>query len=146
MRNSKEGFGERMLETGIKGHAEDYVTEDNAAKMMGSGDLMVFATPAMVALVEMACWTSIAKELEEGSSTVGTALNLSHVSATPLGLKVHCESELCAIDGRKLTFTVKVYDEAGVIGEGTHERFIIDKERFLSKTDKKLEIKKDEVM
>ncbi|MBQ5430536.1 MAG: thioesterase family protein [Lachnospiraceae bacterium] len=134
-----------MLETGCKGHAEDYVTEENAAKSMGSGDLMVFATPAMIALVEMACWTSVADGLEEGQSTVGTALEVNHVSATPLGVKVWCDSELTQIDGRKLTFAVKVYDEAGLIGEGSHQRFIIDKERFLAKAEKKAEAKKEEV-
>ena len=134
-----------MLETGCKGHAEDYVTEENAAKSMGSGDLMVFATPAMIALVEMACWTSVSDGLEEGQSTVGTALEVNHVSATPLGVKVWCDSELTQIDGRKLTFAVKVYDEAGLIGEGSHQRFIIDKERFLAKAEKKAEAKKEEV-
>ncbi|MBQ2577582.1 MAG: thioesterase [Lachnospiraceae bacterium] len=133
-----------MLETGVKGHAEDYVTEENAAKTMGSGDLMVFGTPAMIALVEMACWTSVAGELEEGQSTVGTSLSVDHVSATPLGLKVYCDSELTEVEGRKLTFAVKVYDEAGLIGEGVHQRFIIDKERFLAKAEKKEEAKKDE--
>ena len=121
------------MDTGIKNKMEIVVTEDRTAKAMGSGELPVFATPAMIALVEETCWRSVADELESGQGTVGTMLDVRHVSATPVGMKVWCESELVGVDGRKLTFSVKVFDEAGLVGEGTHERFIIDNKRFLEK-------------
>ena len=107
------------------------------AKAMGSGELPVFATPAMIALIEETCWRSVADDLDAGQGTVGTALDVKHVSATPVGLKVWCESKLTQMDGRKLVFSVKVYDEAGPIGEGTHERFIIDNDRFMKKAGQK---------
>lgn len=106
---------------------------------MGSGTLDVFATPAMIALMEKTAWTSVADGLDEGCGTVGISLNVAHSAPTPLGMKVTCESELTGIDGRKLTFYVKAYDEKGVIGEGTHERFIIQNEKF----QKKANMKKD---
>ena len=128
-----------MLKEGVKGTQEIMVTEENTAKVMGSGALDVFATPAMIALMEKTAWTSVADELDEGCGTVGISLNVAHSAPTPLGMKVTCESELTGIDGRKLTFCVKAYDEKGVIGEGTHERFIIQNEKF----QKKANIKKD---
>lgn len=128
-----------MLKEGVKGTQEIMVTEENTAKVMGSGALDVFATPAMIALMEKTAWTSIADELDEGCGTVGISLNVAHSAPTPLGMKVTCESELTGIDGRKLTFCVKAYDEKGVIGEGTHERFIIQNEKF----QKKANMKKD---
>ena len=121
------------MDTGIKNKMGIVVTEGRTAKAMGSGELPVFATPAMIALVEETCWRSVADELESGQGTVGTMLDVKHVSATPVGMKVWCESELVGVDGRKLTFSVKVFDEAGLVGEGTHERFIIDNKRFLEK-------------
>lgn len=122
-----------MLEAGIKGKKEIVVTEENTAKAMGSGTLDVFATPAMTALMEETAWKSVQNELEEGSGTVGTALNVRHVSATPVGMNVTCETELTKVDGRALTFSVKAYDEAGLIGEGEHERFIVFNEKFQAK-------------
>lgn len=127
-----------MLETGIKGKKELMVTKENTAKVMGSGTLDVFATPAMIALMEETAWTSVQNELEEGSGTVGTAMNVKHVSATPVGMNVTCETELVKVEGRALTFSVKAYDEAGLIGEGEHERFIVYNEKFQSKADAKL--------
>lgn len=126
-----------MLEAGIKGREEVMVTEDNSAAAMGSGLLPVFATPAMVALMEQTAWKSVAPYLNEGEGTVGTALNISHSSATPLGMKVWCESELTEIDRRRLVFHVTCCDGAGVIGEGTHERFIVGNEKFLAKAGQK---------
>lgn len=128
-----------MLKEGVKGTQEIMVTEENTAKVMGSGALDVFATPAMIALMEKTAWTSVSDELDEGCGTVGISLNVAHSAPTPLGMKVTCESELTGIDGRKLTFYVKAYDEKGVIGEGTHERFIIQNEKF----QKKANMKKD---
>jgi fluoroacetyl-CoA thioesterase len=126
------------METGIKGYAEAVVTEENSAKTMGSGALDVFATPAMIALMEKAAWTSVQPYLEEGQGTVGISMNITHDAPTPLGMKVKCESELTAVDGRKLTFNVEVFDEKGSIGKGVHERFVIDSEKFQSKANKKL--------
>ena len=128
-----------MLEAGIKGTKESMVTNENTAKTMGSGTLDVFATPAMIALMENTAYESVASELEEGSGTVGTALNVKHVAATPVGMKVTCETELIKVDGRALTFSVKAFDEKGLIGEGEHERFIVFNEKFQAKADAKLE-------
>lgn len=126
-----------MLKTGIKGVQDLQVTEANTALTVGSGTLQVFATPAMVALMEKTAWESVAPYLEEGEGTVGTQLNISHLSATPLQMRVRCESELTEVDGRRLVFKVAAYDEAGLIGEGTHERFIIKNEKFQAKADGK---------
>ena len=113
------------------------MTEQNTAKAMGSGTLDVFATPAMVALMESAAYRSVAAELEPGMGTVGTLMNVEHVSATPVGMRVTAESELTEIDGRRLVFTVKALDDAGLIGTGTHERFIVVDEKFVAKAAKK---------
>jgi len=104
---------------------------------MGSGQLPVFATPAMIALIEKTAWQSAAPYLEEGQGTVGTRLDIAHVAPTPIGMKVRCETVLTEMDGRKLVFTVQVFDEKGLIGEGKHERFIINNEKFLSKAEAK---------
>lgn len=127
-----------MLEAGIKGTKKIMVTNENTAKTMGSGTLDVFATPAMIALMENTAYESVAAELEEGSGTVGTALNVKHVAATPVGMKVTCETELIKVDGRALTFSVKAFDEKCLIGEGEHERFIVFNEKFQAKADAKL--------
>ena len=126
-----------MLEIGMKGKQEVAADETNSAKTMGSGTLDVFATPAMIALMEQAAYTSVAGELEEGQGTVGTLMNVSHISATPVGMEVTAKSELVKVDGRKLVFHVEAYDERGKIGEGEHERFIIDNEKFQNKADNK---------
>ena len=127
-----------MLETGIKGTKEITVTNELTAKTMKSGALDVFATPAMIALMEEVAYKSVAPELEEGCGTVGTMMNIKHVAATPVGMKVTCETELVKVDGRALTFSVKAYDECGLIGEGQHERFIVDDVKFQSKANGKL--------
>ena len=124
---------------GMKIRVEEVVTEQNTAICAGSGTLPVFATPFMCALMEKAAWMAIAPALNEGDSSVGTKLNISHVSATPVGLKVWAESEVTAVDGKRIEFKVTAGDEKGIIGEGTHERFIVTDERFLAKTAKKLE-------
>ena len=118
-----------MLETGIKGKQILTVDRTNTADAYGSGELSVFATPAMIALME-----SVASELEDGQSTVGTLVDVKHVAATPVGMQVTCISELTEIDRRRLVFRVTASDACGLIGEGIHERFIIDKEKFLEKT------------
>lgn len=120
------------LNVGIKGQAKTIVTASNTAKAMGSGQLEVFATPAMVALMEEAAVNSL--ELPGGQSSVGTSLDIKHIAATPIGAKVYATAELVEIDRRRLVFSVEVYDEAGQIGVGKHERFVIDVEPFLAKT------------
>ncbi len=126
-----------MLEIGMKGRAEMIVKTENTAGAMGSGELSVLATPAMIALAEKSAWTSVAGELEEGQGTVGTKMDMAHISATPVGMKVWCESELTEIDRKRLVFRVVAYDEAGKIGEGMHERFIVDNKRFEEKANGK---------
>ena len=124
---------------GLKGRAETKVSETNTAQAACSGALPVFGTPFLCALMEEAAWKSIAPHLEEGQSTVGTRLDISHDSATPVGMKVWAESEVTEADGKRLVLKVAAYDERGLIGQGTHERFIITSERFLAKTARKLE-------
>ena len=124
---------------GLKGRAETVVTDANTAQAACSGALPVFGTPFMCALMEEAAWKSIAPHLEPGQSTVGTKLDISHDSATPVGMKVWAESEITEVDGKRLVLTVAAFDERGPIGRGTHERFIVTDERFLAKTARKLE-------
>lgn len=126
-----------MLETGIKGTRTVTVNEQNTAKTMGSGTLDVFATPALIALMEETCWRSVAEELEEGNGTVGTLLEIKHTAPTPIGMEVTCESALTEVDGRRLVFTVTAHDAKGVVGEGRHERFIIQNEKFQTKANAK---------
>ncbi len=126
------------MELGIKGARDVLVSEDKTARAMGSGELGVFATPAMVALVEETAWRSVASHLEDGQGTVGTKLELAHTAPTPVGMRVHCETELVEIDRRRLVFSFAVSDEAGPIGSGTHERFIVDSARFETKANAKL--------
>ncbi len=122
-----------MLEIGMKGKAETVVTIDNTAKAFTSGALDVFATPAMISLMEETCWKMIQPELEEGSGSVGTKVDVSHTAPSAIGMTVKCEATLTEIDGRKLTFEVVCSDENGVVGMGTHERFIINNEKFMAK-------------
>lgn len=125
------------MEKGIKYTMERTVTEELTAKRVGSGTLDVFATPAMIALIEETAWRSVAGQLEPGQGTVGISLNVEHVAPTPLGMKVVCETELVEVDGRKLKFNVSVSDTCGLIGRGTHERFIINEEKFQAKANAK---------
>lgn len=125
------------IEIGLKGRAETVVNEANTAAAMGSGLVPVFATPAMIALMEQAAASSLLPYLEEGQGSVGIHLDVSHESATPIGLKVWAESEVTAVDGKQITFTVSAYDEAGQIGHGTHKRAYITVDRFLAKTEQK---------
>lgn len=111
-----------MIETGIKGHHEQIVTPGMSAARVGSGLVDVFATPMLVALVEQTCYESVLPHLDEGQGTVGTLVNVSHLSATPIGRRVWCDSELTEVDRRRLVFHVKAFDDCGLIGEGTHER------------------------
>lgn len=128
-----------MLETGIKGYQEIIVAAEDTAKVHKSGTLNVLATPRMAALMEETAWKSVAGNMEPGMGTVGIKLNMEHLAPTPVGMKVWCETVLTEVDGRKLTFSVTAFDEAGKIGEGVHERFIIEEAKFQSKADKKKE-------
>ena len=129
-----------MLETGIKGTKTVTVNEANTAKTMGSGTLDVFATPALIALMEETCWRSVADQLEDGCGTVGTLLEIKHTAPTPVGMDVTCESELTEVDGRRLVFTVQAHDAKGLVGEGRHERFVIQNEKFQAKANAKREV------
>ena len=126
-----------ILKPGLEAQKTAAVTDGNTAFALGSGGLAVFATPAMIALMEGAALFAVDPLLPPGWSTVGTDLSVRHVSATPLGMKVSARAELLGIDGRALSFKVEAFDEAGIIGEGTHSRFIIENEKFMAKTDRK---------
>jgi predicted thioesterase len=127
------------IKVGTKGTFKVSVNESNTAKTMQSGSLDVFATPAMVAIMEKASTLALEPYLEEGSTTVGTALDISHVSATPVGMDVSATAEVVSVNGREITFKVQAFDECGLIGEGTHKRFIVFAEKFQNKTNSKLE-------
>lgn len=116
---------------------ETSVTDDKTAIAMGSGTLKVFATPSMIALIEETAWKCVAPYLGKDETTVGTLLNITHLAPTPVGMKVRCEVKLTSVDGRKLTFEAKVFDDCGLIGQGTHERFIVKADRFQIKADEK---------
>ncbi len=124
-----------MLEVGIRGEQSVEVVYENTATAVGSGILQVFGTPCMLALMEKTACESIESELEEGWGSVGTEVNIRHLAATPIGMTVRCETELVEVDGRRLVFKVWAYDEVGLIGDGTHERFIVNNEKFQSKAD-----------
>ena len=124
---------------GLKGRAEALVTESNTATAACSGALPVFGTPFLCALMEEAAWKSIAPHLEAGQSTVGTRLDISHDAATPMGMKVWAESEVTQVDGRRIELKVAAYDEKGPIGQGTHQRFIVQDEKFLARAAAKKE-------
>lgn len=123
---------------GTKGRSETVVTKQNTADAVGSGLVPVFATPFMIALMENAAAGALLPHLAEDEGSVGTHLDVSHDAATPIGMKVWAEAEVTAVEGKKITFTVSAFDEAGPIGKGTHERFIIKPEKFLAKTQAKL--------
>ena len=122
-----------MLKEGIKGYGEQVVENQDTAKSYGSGLVEVYATPAMIGLMENTAHISIGNLLPEGCISVGTLVNIEHLRATPLGEKVWCETVLEAVDNRKLTFTVTAFDSKGIIGKGVHERFIVDTKRFMGK-------------
>ena len=122
-----------MLEVGLKYESRMTVGAENTALVLGSGDMEVLATPAMVALMENAAMMAVADCLPEGSTTVGIEISTSHLKASAVGANVVAEATLEEVDGRRLVFSLKAWDDADVIGEGKHTRFIVDRERFLSK-------------
>ena len=121
------------METGLTYTSTLVVSKDHVAAVMGSGDLHVFATPAMVALMENAAMLAVANHLPEGSTTVGAMMNTSHVKPSPVEETVRATAVLTAIEGRKLTFEIKAEDSKGIIGEAVHVRFVVDKEKFMSR-------------
>lgn len=127
------------VEIGMRGRAEAVVTPENTARAAGSGLVPVFATPWMVALMENAAVQAVQEALAPGEGTVGTRLDVTHDAATPIGMKVWAEAEVTAVEGRKLTFAVSAFDEAGKIGGGVHERAIIRTDKFLARAQAKLE-------
>lgn len=127
------------LNIGMKMTKREKVTIDNAAKTLGSGSLLVYGTPAMLLLVEKTAVALLEGHLDEGMTSVGTNLNVDHVAATPLEAEVCCQAELVEIDRKRLVFSVLVEDASGVIGRGTHERFLVDAKKFQEKTDGKFQ-------
>lgn len=126
------------IKPGVTGEKSAAVTMENTALAMGSGTLRVFATPAMIALIEGCCAESVEDLLGEGITSVGTHLDIEHLSASPVGAGVVCRSVLTAFDGRRLDFSVEVYDNAGLIGRGTHTRFTVRADSFMQKAKAKL--------
>ncbi|MCQ2204507.1 MAG: thioesterase family protein [Bacteroidales bacterium] len=121
------------MEIGNKYTTELFVTAELSAEKMGSGDMPVLATPAMVAMMENAAMKCVADDLDDGQTTVGIMMNTTHVKPSPVGVKVYATAELIAIDGRKLSFNITAYQGQDIIGEATHDRFVVNKEKFLAK-------------
>lgn len=120
------------IETGLLGHEEQIVIYEDTAAKYGSGLVEVFATPAMIAMMEKTCLNSVLTYLPDGMGTVGTKVEIVHTKATPIGMKVFCDSKLIEVDRRRLVFEVISRDEQGEIGRGKHERFIIDVAKFMN--------------
>ena len=123
---------------GMKGTAENLCEREDTALEVGSGSLLVYATPCMAALMEAAACAAIAEALGENETTVGIELNLKHIAATPVGLEVRAEAEVTAVEGKIFSFQIVAFDEAGKIGEATHKRALVNSQRFLEKTYSKL--------
>jgi len=126
------------ITVGLKGEVATVAEREDTAFEVGSGSLLVYSTPCMVALMEGAACEAIEECLTDTKTSVGTELNISHLSATPVGLEVRAEAEVTAVEGNTVTFKVTAYDEAGKIGEGTHKRVIVSIQRFLDKAYDKL--------
>ena len=126
------------ITVGLKGEVFTQVEREDTAKEVGSGDLLVYATPCMVALMEGAACEAIAECLSDTQTSVGTGLNIEHISATPVGLEVRAEAEVTEVSGKVITFALHAYDEAGEIGRGTHTRVVVNSQKFLEKTYNKL--------
>ena len=126
------------ITVGMKAVAESFVEREDTAKEVGSGDLLVYATPCMAALMEGAACEAIAEALKETETTVGMELNIQHTSATPVGLDVRAEAEVTAVEGKVITFAITAFDESGEIGKATHKRVIVNSQKFLEKAYNKL--------
>ena len=126
------------ITVGMKAEVSTLVEREDTAKEVGSGDLLVYATPCMVALMEGAACEAIAEALGENQTTVGIGQNIEHISATPVGLEVRAEAEVTAVEGKVISFAVTAFDEVGEIGKGTHKRVIVNTQKFLEKAYNKL--------
>ena len=126
------------IEVGMKGEVSTLAEREDTALEVGSGNLLVYATPCMVALMEGAACEAIADGLDDGETTVGIELNIQHTAATPVGMEVRAEAEVTAVEGKIITFALRAFDEAGEIGKGTHKRALVNSQRFLDKTYAKL--------
>ena len=122
-----------MLEKGLSAQSRTTVCRENTAARMGSGDMEVFATPAMMALMENAAMTAVAAELPEGSTTVGAEMNATHIKPSGLGAEIAATAVLTEVEGRKLTFNVGARDAGGMIGAGVHIRYVVDRRKFMDK-------------
>nr|MBQ8245208.1 thioesterase family protein [Oscillospiraceae bacterium] len=126
------------ITVGMRGAVSTLVEREDTALEVGSGELLVYATPCMAALMEGAACEAIAEALKDSQTTVGTGLNIAHISATPVGLEVRAEAEVTAVEGKVITFAVTAFDEAGEIGRGSHTRVIVNSQKFLEKAYTKL--------
>lgn len=126
------------ITVGMKGQTSTLVEREDTALEVGSGSLLVYATPCMVALMEGAACEAIEESMSDTQTTVGTELSIQHLSATPVGLEVRAEAEVTAVEGKVITFSVKAFDEAGEIGTGIHKRVIVNTQKFLDKAYGKL--------
>ena len=126
------------ITVGMKAEVCTLVEREDTAKEVGSGNLLVYATPCMAALMEGAACEAIADALGENQTTVGTMLSIEHLSATPVGLEVRAEAEVTAVEGKVITFALRAFDEAGEIGRGTHKRVMVNSQKFLEKAYNKL--------
>ena len=126
------------ITVGMKGEAFNLVEREDTAREVGSGSLLVYATPCLAALMEGAACEAIAQALKDTETTVGTALNLEHTSATPVGLEVRAEAVVTAVEGKVITFEIQAFDEAGKIGSAVHKRVIVNTQKFLDKAYQKL--------
>jgi fluoroacetyl-CoA thioesterase len=121
------------MEIGLRGTATVRVTAQNTAETLGSGDVPVFATPSLVALLETAAVNAVTSYLSPGETTVGTWIEVTHLAGTPVGMEVRAEATLSAVEGRRLTFSVVAHDAREKVGEGRHQRIVVARERFLAK-------------
>ena len=126
------------ITVGMKAEVFSFVEREDTAQEVGSGDLLVYATPCMAALMEGAACEAIAETLSDTQTTVGTLLNIEHLSATPVGMDVRAEAEVTAVEGKVITFALRAYDESGEIGKGIHKRVIVNSQKFLEKAYDKL--------
>jgi fluoroacetyl-CoA thioesterase len=125
------------LQPGLVGEAQTVVDSHNVASAYGSGSIDVFATPAMIALMENAARACVDQHLPQGSVSVGTRVDVRHLAATPMGAPVTARAELVEVDGRRLVFRVTASDPAETIGDGTHERAIVDAARLVARASAK---------
>ena len=125
------------LKVGLKNSVAQIVTENDTALAVGSGSLKVLATPKLIALVEKAAAELAEKNLSKDLTSVGTLINFEHTAPTPIGMNIRADVEIVSVEGRKIIFEVAAFDDAGVIGRGRHERFIVKREKFQAKADSK---------